>query len=86
MTSLGVSPPTGTNDLVLATPQSMVSVSEDILLANGGPEDTGSASLGEIDQTFSQSCVVPTVGCRVTGGSNKQSGASQAVMETFLKR
>src|ERR1041384_1567631 len=56
VTSFDVSPPTGTDQASLAPPRSVVSVTKDILLSNGGPEDQGSASLTNVTQNFSQVC------------------------------
>src|SRR5437867_3954102 len=54
--SFGVTPPGAVGQLPLAPPQSFVSITKDIFLANGGPEDQGSALLGSDSQNFSQVC------------------------------
>jgi hypothetical protein len=56
VTSVGVSPPGATDQQLLAAPQPAVAVTKTIRVSNGGAEDIGAASLGEVTQNYSQLC------------------------------
>src|ERR1043166_5002701 len=79
-TSFGVTPPGGTDRLPVV-PRSVVSVTKDVLLSNGGPEDQGSAVLAELDQNFSQPCgacqlEVAKTACVLAAGTNAAGASS----------